>query len=110
MNDSVMQELAQYKLEDSFLLEEVYNAIDELPDKKRDIIYSFFGLKGYNKMSLRELAKKYNMSYQGISILLKRTFLLIKKQFICEQQVCKKSLKKQSFIDSIIESHQNKNR
>ena len=57
-------------------------AVKELPDREREIIYMRFGLEGYQELTQKEVAVKMGISQSYISRLEKRIMLRLRKEMI----------------------------
>ena len=57
-------------------------AVKELPDREREIIYMRFGLGGYQELTQKEVAVKMGISQSYISRLEKRIMLRLRKEMI----------------------------
>lgn len=61
-------------------IEKMYNYIDtNLNDREKAIIYMRYGLKGFNPMPQREIAKKLNISRSYVSRIEKKSLMCLKK-------------------------------
>ena len=69
-------------LEDDVDLCVLRQALGELPDREREIIYMRFGLGGYQELTQKEVAVKMGISQSYISRLEKRIMQRLKKEFI----------------------------
>jgi len=57
-------------------------ALKELPDREREIVWMRFGLEGRKELTQKEVAQKMGISQSYISRLEKRIMLRLKKEFI----------------------------
>ena len=57
-------------------------AVKELPDREREIIYIRFGLGGYKELTQKEVAVKMGISQSYISRLEKRIMLRLRKEMV----------------------------
>lgn len=61
-------------------IEKMYNYIDNnLTEREKSIIYMRYGLKGFNPMPQREIAKKLNISRSYVSRIEKKSLMCLKK-------------------------------
>lgn len=61
-------------------IEKMYNYIDNnLNEREKSIIYMRYGLKGFNPMPQREIAKKLNISRSYVSRIEKKSLMCLKK-------------------------------
>ena len=67
-------------LEDEVDLCILRQAVKELPDREREIIYMRFGLGGYQELTQKEVAVKMGISQSYISRLEKRIMLRLRKE------------------------------
>ena len=69
-------------LEDDVDLQILRQALRELSDREREIVYLRFGLEGRKELTQKEVAQKMGISQSYISRLEKRIMLRLKKEFI----------------------------
>lgn len=69
-------------LEDEVDLIILRQAVGELPDREREIIYMRFGLGGYKELTQKEVAVKMGISQSYISRLEKRIMLRLRKELV----------------------------
>lgn len=74
-------------LEDDVDLRVLRNALMELPEREREIIWMRYGLNGYKELTQKEVAQKLGISQSYISRLEKRIMLRLKKELI-RQTTC----------------------
>lgn len=48
-------------------LEEIYDRIEKESEKRRKYMYHQYGLRGYEELTITQIAKKYNVSKKGVS-------------------------------------------
>ena len=73
-------------LEDDVDLCVLRQALQELPEREREIILMRFGLYGYKELTQKEVAQKMGISQSYISRLEKRIMLKLRKEFL--KQTC----------------------
>ena len=69
-------------LEDDVDLCVLRQALEELPEREREIVFMRFGLGGYKELTQKEVAKIMGISQSYISRLEKRIMARLKKEFI----------------------------
>ena len=69
-------------LEDDVDLCILRQAVKELPDRERQIVYMRFGLGGYKELTQKEVAQKMGISQSYISRLEKKIMLRLRKELI----------------------------
>ena len=69
-------------LEDDVDLQILRQALRELSDREREIVFMRFGLEGRKELTQKEVAQKMGISQSYISRLEKRIMLRLKKEFI----------------------------
>lgn len=69
-------------LEDDVDLCVLRQALRELPEREREIVYLRFGLEGRKELTQKEVAQKMGISQSYISRLEKRIMLRLKKEFL----------------------------
>lgn len=69
-------------LEDDVDLCVLRQALKELPDREREIVFMRFGLEGHKELTQKEVAQKMGISQSYISRLEKRIMQRLKKEFI----------------------------
>jgi RNA polymerase sporulation-specific sigma factor len=69
-------------LEDEVDLYILRQAVQELPEREREIIYMQFGLGGRKELTQKEVALKMGISQSYISRLEKRIMLRLRKELI----------------------------
>lgn len=74
-------------LEDEVDLRLLRQAVSQLPDREREIVYMRFGLNGYKELTQKEVAEKLGISQSYISRLEKRIMLRLRKE-ILRQTTC----------------------
>jgi RNA polymerase sporulation-specific sigma factor len=62
-------------------------AVEELPDREREIVQMRFGLNGVKELTQKEVAQKLGISQSYISRLEKRIMLRLRKE-ILRQTAC----------------------
>ena len=73
-------------LEDDVDLCVLRQALQELPEREREIILMRYGLYGYKELTQKEVAQKMGISQSYISRLEKRIMLKLRKEFL--KQTC----------------------
>ena len=73
-------------LEDDVDLCVLRHALQELPEREREIILMRYGLYGYKELTQKEVAQKMGISQSYISRLEKRIMLKLRKEFL--KQTC----------------------
>ena len=74
-------------MEDDVDLCVLRNALSELPEREREIVWMRYGLNGYKELTQKEVAQKLGISQSYISRLEKRIMLRLKKELI-RQTTC----------------------
>ena len=74
-------------LEDDVDLHLLRQAVQELPEREREIVYMRFGLEGRQELTQKEVAQKMGISQSYISRLEKRIMLRLRKE-ILRQTTC----------------------
>lgn len=69
-------------LEDDVDLCVLRNALEELPEREREIVLMRYGLQGRKELTQKEVAQKMGISQSYISRLEKKIMLRLKKEFI----------------------------
>ena len=69
-------------MEDEVDLAILRQAVSELPDREREIIYMRFGLGGRQELTQKEVAVKMGISQSYISRLEKRIMLRLRKEMV----------------------------
>lgn len=69
-------------LEDEVDLCLLRQAVSQLPDREREIVYMRFGLNGYKELTQKEVAEKLGISQSYISRLEKRIMLRLRKEIL----------------------------
>lgn len=69
-------------LEDEVDLCLLRQAVTQLPDREREIVYMRFGLNGYKELTQKEVAEKLGISQSYISRLEKRIMLRLRKEIL----------------------------
>ena len=70
------------RLEDDVDLCILRQALKELPDREREIVYMRYGLGGCKELTQKEVAQKLGISQSYISRLEKRIMLRLRKELI----------------------------
>ncbi len=76
------EDMIMRPLEDDVDLLVLHNAVNDLPDREREIIIMRFGLQGRQEMTQKEVAQKMGISQSYISRLEKRIMQRLKKEVI----------------------------
>jgi RNA polymerase sigma factor (sigma-70 family) len=84
--ETVMGLAEKAKFDDGDVYEYLYSRIDEeFPERDRNIFYKSFGLKGFEEMKGKDIAKEYGISEGLVSQKIKKIVLHIRKdEEICE--------------------------
>ena len=69
-------------LEEDVDLQLLQQALEQLPDREREIVEMRFGLRGRKELTQKEVAQKLGISQSYISRLEKRIMLRLKKELI----------------------------
>ena len=69
-------------LEDEVDLCLLRQAVSQLPDREREIVFMRFGLNGYKELTQKEVAEKLGISQSYISRLEKRIMLRLRKEIL----------------------------
>ena len=81
------EDMIMRPLEDEVDLQLLRQAVKELPDREREIIYMRYGLEGYQELTQKEVAVKLGISQSYISRLEKRIMLRLRRE-ILQQTAC----------------------
>ncbi len=81
------EDMIMRPLEDDVDLRLLRQAVKELPQREREIIYMRFGLEGWQELTQKEVAKKMGISQSYISRLEKRIMIRLRKE-ILRQTTC----------------------
>ena len=76
------EDMVERPLEDDVDLCILRQALQELPQREREIILMRYGLYGYKELTQKEIAQKMGISQSYISRLEKRIMVRLKKEFI----------------------------
>ena len=76
------EDMIMRPLEDEVDLCLLREAVKQLPDREREIIYMRFGLGGYKELTQKEVAEKLGISQSYISRLEKRIMLRLRKEIL----------------------------
>lgn len=81
------EDLILKPLEDDVDLSVLRQALTQLPEREREIVYMRFGLEGRKELTQKEVAQKMGISQSYISRLEKRIMQRLKKEFL-RQTTC----------------------
>ena len=81
------EDLVLRPLEDDVDLKVLRQALKELPDREREIVYMRYGLEGRRELTQKEVAQKMGISQSYISRLEKRIMLRLRRE-IQRQTTC----------------------
>lgn len=76
------EDMIMRPLEDDVDLQVLHKAVNDLPDREREIIIMRFGLQGRQEMTQKEVAQKMGISQSYISRLEKRIMQRLKKEVV----------------------------
>jgi len=76
------EDMIMRPLEDDVDLQVLHKAVNDLPDREREIIIMRFGLQGQQELTQKEVAQKMGISQSYISRLEKRIMLRLKKEVV----------------------------
>ena len=76
------EDMIMRPLEDEVDLHLLRKAVEQLPDREREIVYMRFGLHGYKELTQKEVAEKLGISQSYISRLEKRIMLRLRKEIL----------------------------
>ena len=80
------EDMIMRPLEDEVDLCLLRQAVIQLPDREREIVYMRFGLNGYQELTQKEVAEKLGISQSYISRLEKRIMLRLRREIL--RQTC----------------------
>ena len=72
----------EYEVEKQIYIEKLYENLKELTEMECDVVMSYYGVFGIEKISQEKLSKKYNTSQANISRLIKKTLMKLRKMMI----------------------------